>query len=218
MNNIESLTNQSNIAFYTIIGGLIGSIVTVILTKVLEIIQKSKEHTYNLKQLYFQEKLKSAKRVISLSYITASSLGAISKLYEKIPILEEGIDRDIFIIMNDVFSKPLEKLYESSEQIEQTFLLFFDINDKEFWENESLSNYFQKLSDIKFKVETINVIYDILPKIEGTNIEKKVKEDLVKYKKELKMDVNALSAIFENARKSLIDLIKLIRLNMKKYE
>jgi hypothetical protein len=69
-----------------IMGGLVGSIFTVIITKILEIIQKSKEHKYSLQKTFFEKKLQSAEAAVAQWYLAASSCFTPAKLFEYLSI------------------------------------------------------------------------------------------------------------------------------------
>lgn len=59
------------------LGGLIGSILTVVISKSLEIFQKSKEHKYDLQRQFFVKKLSAAEATV-MQYSLMSD--AISQL------------------------------------------------------------------------------------------------------------------------------------------
>ena len=92
----------SNIyTIYAIIGGLIGSVLTVIISKILDIMQQSREHRYSIQKTFFTKKLEVAEAAVSQWYVSSNVLGSIARLYEQAPVLEKGIERDVFNIMNN---------------------------------------------------------------------------------------------------------------------
>lgn len=67
-----------------IIGGIIGSVITILLSKVLDMIQKSKEHKYNLSTIYFEKKLNALEALASKYYRINVALRGMSVMLEKI--------------------------------------------------------------------------------------------------------------------------------------
>lgn len=49
----------------TLVAGLLGAVVTIIVTRVLDLIQKSKEHKYSLQKLFFEKKLQAAEASVA---------------------------------------------------------------------------------------------------------------------------------------------------------
>lgn len=200
-----------------ILAGLIGSIITVFITKIIDLIQKSKEHKYSLQKAFFERKLKSAEAAVSQWYVTAGAIGALAKLYENAPILEEGLEPEVFEAMNTTFSTQLKKVQELSDNLAHSFVLYFDV-DESFWEDESMKNYFTKLSSVTALAKSLNLLYELQPKIEGTKYEGFVKNKIKELNHQIRPDLKELSSIMEDARVNIIKLLRKVRNEMKKYE
>lgn len=200
-----------------LLAGLIASILTVFITKVFELLQKSKEHKYTLQKAFFTKKLDSAEAAVSQWYVTASSIGALAKLYEKAPILEEGLEPQVFELMNTTFSAQLNRVQELSSQVAHSFLLYFDV-DESFWENESIQNYFTKLSSVTALANSLNILYELEIKTNGTEYETLVKQNIEELTDQIRPEIKELSFIMEEFRGSIIKLLREVRSEMKKYE
>jgi primosomal protein N'' len=53
----------------SILGGLIGSLITVIVTKLLDMLQKANEHDYPLRKAFFKKKLVAAESAVAREHI-----------------------------------------------------------------------------------------------------------------------------------------------------
>ncbi len=200
-----------------ILAGLIGSIITVFITKILDLIHKSKEHKYSLQKSFFARKLKAAEAAVSQWYVTAGAIGALAKLYENAPILEEGVEPEVFEVMNSTFSAQLKKVLELSDDLAHSFLLYFDV-DESFWENKSIKTYFTKLSSVAALAKSLSVLYALQPKVQRTQDEALVKNKIKELDNQIRSDLKELSSIMENARENIIKLLSQVRNEMKKYE
>ena len=200
-----------------LLAGLIGSILTVFITKVFEIIQKSREHKYSLQKAFFTKKLESAEAAVSQWYITASAIGALAKLYEKAPILDEGLEPQVFELMNATFAAKLNKVEELSNQVAHSFLLYFDV-DESFWENESIQIYYSKLSSVKTLASSLNILYEFEAKKKGEESRAFFKQKIEELTDQIRPELSALSSVMEEFRVSTIKLLKEVRNEMKKYE
>jgi len=66
-----------------ILGGFIGSTLTVLITKSLEILQKSKEHKYNFQTLFFNKKLAAAETTVMQYSLFSDTLCQLRLLYSR---------------------------------------------------------------------------------------------------------------------------------------
>lgn len=64
--------------------GLVGSILTVTIGKILELVQESKKHKYSLKRVFFEKKLASLEAAVRLWYKSAEMTGMLSALLAQI--------------------------------------------------------------------------------------------------------------------------------------
>ncbi|MDH4222047.1 MAG: hypothetical protein OEV55_00760 [candidate division Zixibacteria bacterium] len=201
-----------------ILGGLIGSILTVIITKVLDIVQKGREHRYSLQKSFFEKKLQAAEAAVSQWYIIASSVGSFAKLYERMSNKEKELDYQVFRVMNESFSSQLQKLLEKSNEISNSVLLYFDIEDSDFWNYEPFGKYLDSLSSIVSLDMSMRIMVDIYDKVKGTKYESMAKNEIEKIKEQSKERFKDLSLILDKANKEIINLLRKLRSEMKKYE
>ncbi|OGU48704.1 MAG: hypothetical protein A2000_05170 [Ignavibacteria bacterium GWB2_36_8] len=208
----------SNIyTLYAIIGGLIGSVLTVIISKVLDIIQQSREHRYSIQKTFFTKKLEVAEAAVSQWYVSSNVLGSIARLYEQAPVLEKGIERDVFNIMNNSLTIQLNKLQEASNQIANSFLLYFDIDDS-FWNNEALNNFLKCLSNLKVIITSLDMFHNLNSGIPENDYKKLIQKEIDRLNKELEKEMKNFVSFIDDSREGMITLLKKVRNEMKKYE
>jgi len=209
-----------------IIGGLIGSILTIALTKILEMIQKSKEHRYSLQKEYFTKKLSAAEEAIAAWYRAANSIGAMAKLYTQFPYLKEGMNVSMFKILHSRLEDHLNKVYEASSQVRYSVFLYFDFDDEKYWDNDSLKLFYSYLSSIANNVMIVDYGLDLLQlykedkniNLEDEQIKKEIEiiENAIRDQREkLGITMNQLTEVLDKSREDMIDVIKELRNQVK---
>jgi hypothetical protein len=201
-----------------ILGGLIGSVLTIIVTKVLDMIQKGKEHVYSLQKSFFDKKLCAAETAVAQWYTLSSSLGALATLYERMSRAEKEFDIEVFRVMNDAFSSQLQQLSQASSQIANPILLYFDVDDPTFWNYEPLKKYFDTLSSLLASGASLKVMLEIYNLSKGTGYEELAWKEVRVILDQCKPHFKDLSNVLNQAREEMITLLRKIRLEMKRYE
>lgn len=201
-----------------ILAGLIGSIVTVIVTKVLDMIQKQKEYKYSLYKYFFERKIQAAEAAVSKWYSTASSLGSLSILYEQMSSGERELDYEIFMMMNDAFSSQLEQISKASSEISNTIFLYFDIEDTTFWDYEPFRKFLGCLSSIKSLDIPMKVALNFYDKYKETERKEFAWSEVERISKQYKPHFEELSSILDKAQREIVNLLRKVRLEMKKYD
>lgn len=110
-----------------ILGGLVGSALTVLISRIFDIIQKKNEHKYSLKKSFFERKLCVAEATISQRYIFASCLKTLSVLFEEVSknmALLIGPPPDFLRSLGDSISQQLSKLSSPAFDLANAFSLF----------------------------------------------------------------------------------------------
>jgi hypothetical protein len=115
-----------------ILGGLIGSILTVVITKILDIFQKRKDFIYGLKRTFFERKLAIAEAAISRWHIFSAYLNSIYGLFElfsKDIILFLNPPPQFFQSYSDMLTQQITKLSSPALDAANAAALFFDIEE-----------------------------------------------------------------------------------------
>ena len=200
----------------TLLGGLIGSLLTVVATKLLDLFQKSKEHKYSLQSAYFVKKIQAAEAAVSQWYIYAASSGGLSTLYEQLAV-DKNFELEVFNAMNTAFLAQLNKVQEASITA-HSFLLYFDVDHDEFWNNEAMKKYLSLLSSIQALNIRHQVWLQVLDKHKGTPEEQIITQELDRVWKEARPLVGELGIVVDQMRSGAIKLLGQARQEMKKYE
>jgi hypothetical protein len=201
-----------------ILGGLIGSILTIIVAKVLDMVQKGKEHRYSLQKSFFEKKLYAAETAVAQWYSVASSLGALATLYERMSSAEKEFDLEVFRVMNDAFASQLQQLSQASSKIANPILLYFEIDDPTFWNYEPLKRFFDCLSSLMASGASLRVMLEVYNLSKGTKYEELAWNEVRGILDQCKPHFKDLSKVLDQAREEMLILLRKVRMEMKKYE
>lgn len=200
-----------------ILGGLIGSVLTVVITKVLDLIQKKNEYTYDLKKQFFSKKLLSAEAAIMQYSLFSDALNQLIILFGRYQESNTAVGENL----NDNLLKQIDgKLVlanNSSLALSSSIALYFDLTSN-FTANEILTSFYDKLNILAPYSENVEVTHDQYLKFIGTNQEKKAYEIYLnseKYLGEAMKNVGESYKVFDD---ELRNQISQIRTEMKKYE
>lgn len=201
-----------------IFGGLIGSIATVIVTKILDMIQRGKEHKYSLQKSFFEKKLQAAAAAVAEWYSTAYSLGGLAALYEQMSTQERELQYEVFKSISDPLSSKLQQISEASNQIANSVFLYFDIEDSTFWDYEPFKMIVDCLSQISAVDMNMKVALDFYDKVKGTEHEDLAWRDVQTVGEQYRSHFKELSDLLAKGHKEMVSLLRKIRMEMKKYE
>lgn len=200
-----------------ILGGLIGSAVTVIISKILDMIQEGKKHKYSLRKMFFEKKLISIEEAVKEWYSLASTTSNLIVFYEQLMTGKEKIAPEMVHSVYGELSSQLEKASNQYLKRKDAILLYFDIED-ELWNPEYFKKYLTCLSTISIATKRIQICLDIYNKFKGTDQENMASAMLqTAYKshnESLKATNDLLKDVFEQNRR----LIQHARSLMKEYE
>lgn len=199
------------------LAGFLGSIITLLLDKGLDLIKRKQEYSYSLKEKFFEKKLESAENAVRQWYITASSIGGLSSLYEQMSV-EDELSGEVFEYMNDQLSANLTKLQEATNNIGSSFLLYFDVDHSNFWNTELFKDYNRVLSRIMEKVHQAQFWDEIIDRYEGTVHEGKFDHELEKIRDETRPLLKEFAGIMTKMQESIVALLNNVRKEMKQFE
>jgi hypothetical protein len=201
-----------------ILGSLTGSILTIIVTKTLDMVQKGKEYKYSLQKSFFEKKLQAAEAAVAQWYCIASSLGALASLYERMSSKEKELELEVFRVMNDAFSTQLQQITQASSQIAHSILLYFDVDDSTFWNYEPLKKYLDCLSSLMASGASLKVMLEVYDLSKGTQYEEMARNEVSGILEQCKPHFKDLSNILDQMREEILALLRKVRIEMKKYE
>src|SRR5689334_3897585 len=130
-----------------ILGGLIGSILTVVVTKLLDILQTSKQHKYELETKFFERKLSAAETAMTQFNILYGAILSLGLLYDRMNNEINEVEELIQKHLHDQGSKQLELATNSSFLLSNSISLYFDFDD-EFTQNKIIKEFYDAIGTI----------------------------------------------------------------------
>ncbi len=204
--------------FDAFIGGLIGSLATVLATKLLDLFQKSKEHKYALQRTFFEKKLAVAEKAFSQLYSNASSMSALSALYEKFSVPDKRAGGEVFETFNRIYSERLSKVEEALKDISNSLFLYFDFDLDKLKNKEPMKRFYDILMDIQDLRLTYDVLGELSEQSKGTDYLPCIEADREKTLHQILPKLKELSIFLDESQDDVFKLLKSLRHEMKKYE
>lgn len=131
--------------FWTgILGGLVGSILTVVITKLLDIFQSSKQHQYNLEQKFFDKKLTAAETAMTQYSILSNALTNLSVFYDRLNNDSNDIEDSLLSDLLSQCQRQIEQVNNSSFILANSISLYFDFQN-EFNQNIVVKEFYALL-------------------------------------------------------------------------
>lgn len=198
------------------VGG--GSVLTTLAGRILGMIQKQKEHKYSLQRFFFEKKLQAAELAVSQCYTFASSLGCLVALYERMSKEEKELEIEVFREMNQGLWAQLDRISQASMQMGNSMLLYFDVDESEFWNYDGLLKFLDSLSSLHAMSGTIRAAVEYYDESKHTEHEEQARRQLRSALERCKPHFKDISSALRQAWKDMIDLMRKLRSEMKTYE
>lgn len=199
---MASEVTQVPTSFWIIFGGLIGSLGTMLIGKVLDFFQEKQKHKYALQREFFNSKLKAAEELVATAEKTRQLLGSVGVIIKALPdAARRGDMQAIHAAVNDVVSQSKQwgESLNSYASLYWRAALYFDADPA----GENLGKAFLE--------KITNAIQD-LHRLKGEEIDQAKKEE------EALLILNGISEAFEIVITSIRETVAEIRTEMKKYE
>lgn len=200
-----------------ILGGLIGSILTVVITKLLEMLQKSKEHKYNLQKSFFEKKLLAAEATITQYTILSTALTNLAVLYER---LNEEINEVEDYLQNTLHQQVMQQIEVANNAsfiVANSVTLYFDLNNQ-FNQNQIVRDFYNLLGAIQPLQDNRDLTYEHYESVIGTDLENPAYQLFVQANQDLNDLLQAISSSYIEFNNQLMNVIGQIRNEMKKYD
>jgi hypothetical protein len=201
-----------------VLGGLVGSILTVIVTKVFDLVQTGREHRYALQKSFFEKKLKAAEAAAAQWYSLGSSLGGLAALYERMSSKEKELELEVFRVMNQSLWARLKEISQASNEIANSVLLYFDIDESGFWDYEPLKKFIDSVSSLQALDASYTVMSEVYNRSIGTKYEELAFKEVKRILDEFKPHFKDLSTVLEQGLKEMTILLKKLRTEMREFE
>jgi hypothetical protein len=202
-------TINMNEGFIAIIGGFAGSALTVIITKILELIQKDKEFKYDLKKQFFTKKLQAGETAIIQYTGLCVALQQLSTIYNQHEESQTKIGQNLKDNLLKQLDNKLLIINSSSFELANSINLYFDLKSN-FSEGEIIPSVYDKMN-----VEECYEIY--LKENELTRQDEAYEKYEIAYDA-LVQAMKDIGSLYKNFENEIRGQIKQIRNEMKKYE
>lgn len=200
-----------------ILGGLIGSILTVVVTKLLEILQKSKEHKYTLQKSFFEKKLLAAEATITQYTILSNALTNLAVLYERIHNETNEVEDYLQNTLHQQAMQQLEVANNASFIVANSVTLYFDL-DTQFNQNQIIRNFYNLLGGIQPLTENRDITFQHYESVIGTDLEEPAYQLFLQSDKQLNNLMQSISSSYIAFNNQLMNVIGQIRNEMKKFD
>lgn len=200
-----------------ILGGLIGSISTVLVSQILNMIQKSKEHKYGLEKTFFEKKLLAAEAAITQYTILSVAMSNLSVLYERIDDDENDVEANLKETLHQQVTQQLEIANNSSFIVANSITLYFDFS-VEFNQNQIIREFYNRIGSIRTFMDSRDLSYDNFENLKGTNMENEAYQLYLVAQTKVDESIQGVSEIYVKFNSALFSMIGQIRNEMKKFD
>lgn len=200
-----------------ILGGLIGSILTVVVTKLLEILQKSKEHKYTLQKSFFEKKLLAAEATITQYTILSNALTNLAVLYERIHNETNEVEDYLQNTLHQQAMQQLEVANNASFIVANSVTLYFDL-DTQFNQNQIIRNFYNLLGGIQPLTENRDITFQHYESVIGTDLEEPAYQLFLQSDQQLNNLMQSISSSYIAFNNQLMNVIGQIRNEMRKFD
>lgn len=202
-----------------ILGGFIGSILTVLISRICDLIQKRNEHKYSLKKSYFDRKLCVAEAAISHRYVLLSSLADYLAI---LTVMSENLQM-IMAFPPEFMQKMLEsanqkmaRLSEPAFNAANAASLFFDMAEK------LNVGAIKELMDLFVSIDASNrrlqFLASLFAQSKDAGDKQRISTTTTELIAKMQADIKKISDAYEKGYKEVFEVISHIRGEMKKYE
>lgn len=200
-----------------ILGGLIGSLLAVFISKLLEILQKRKEHQYNLERIFFEKKLLAAEATITQYTILSNALTYLAILYERLNNEANEIEDNLQDGLFEQAMRQLEVANNASFIVANSITLYFDLKTQ-FDDNEIINDFYNLLGSIQPLQDNKNLAFEQHKSAIGTELEALAYQIYLESEKELNDLLKEISSSYIVFNNELYNVIGQIRNEMRKFE
>lgn len=200
-----------------VLGGLIGSILTVVITKVLDLIQKKNEYTYDLKKQFFNKKLQAAEAAIMQYSLLSGALNNLIILFGRYKEGETLVGENLNSNLLKQVDEAVAKAKSSSLLLSNSIALYFDLTSN-YTTNEILNAFYDNLNLLAPYLENVEITHEQYLRFIGTEQEREAYDI---YQKAEDFMAQAMKIVGDGHKvfdEELREQISQIRNEMKKFE
>ena len=199
-----------------ILGGLTGSIVTVLVTKLLDIFLTSKQHQYGLETKFFERKLNAAETAMTQYNILYTALLNLGLLYERMNNESNEIEEYLQSQLHQQGMQQIELASNSSFILANSIMLYFDL-ETQFSQNKVIRDFYNALGAIGTLLKNDYETFIHYRSTIGTNLEQTALQLHQKAAEELDNGIKAVSSSIEKFNREIQNIMEQIRAEMKRF-
>jgi hypothetical protein len=203
--------------YIAILGGLVGSSFTIVVTKIFEYLQASQSHKLSLKKEFFLRKINVFVKTFSYLTIAHNSITNMAVLLktamnENVTFTNEQT-QDIF----DRLQKNIDQIYQVTQEIAGSIDLYVDLkhDEKEVVDNQ---RFWELLGTINQLAHDVNFGYDLLKTATTNEAYHKIEIAIELNEKVLEENVENLVKFSNSMRQKYLGMTSLLREQLKSYE
>ncbi|MBW0178183.1 hypothetical protein [Sediminibacterium sp.] len=203
--------------YIAILGGLVGSSFTIVVTKVFEYYQTSQLHKLSLKKELFIRKLNVFEKTVSYLTIAHTSITNMAVLLktamnENVTFTDEQ-SKDIF----DRLQKNIDQVYQVTQDMAGSIDLYIDLKH-DHKEVEDTQRFWELLGTINQLAHDVNFGYDLLKTATTEDDYRKMEIAIDLNEKALAKKVENLVDFSNSMRHKYLSMTSLLREELKSYE
>ncbi len=203
--------------YIAILGGLVGSAFTIVVTKIFEYFQTNQLHKLSLKKEFFLRKINVFEKTVSyltIAHTSITNMAVLLKtaLNENVTFTNEQT-QDIF----NRLQKNIDQVYQVTQEIAGSIDLYVDLkhDDKEVQDTQL---FWELLGTINQLAHDVNFGYDLLKTATTEEDYHKVKIAIELNEKALAENVENLLGFSNSMRQKYLSTTTLLREQLKSYE
>lgn len=200
-----------------IFAGLLGSILTVITTKVLDIFQKQSEFEIELKKQFFIKKLQAGETAIIQYTHLSVALQQLNVLYSDHDKLQTGINKNLKENFLEQIDRKLEFINSTSLTLSSSIGLYFDFKEHSL-ESKIFNTVSDKVSVLSSFIDSADVAYENYTRTVGTEEEDRGYENYETEYNKVIIAMKDIAILYNQFDEEIRSQMKQMRNEMRKYE
>ena len=200
-----------------ILSGLIGSILTVVITKLLELIQKKNEFKYDLKKQFFAKKLLAAEKTIMQYSHLSEALNQLIVLFSRYKESNSNVGKNLNDNLFNQLDQKIALVNSSAFALSSSITLYFDLTSN-YSTNEILTSFYDQVNMLAPYVENVEITHEQYLRFKGTEQENEAYEIYQNAESYLDQAMKNVAEGYKIFDVELRNQIGHIRVEMKKYE
>ncbi len=198
--------------------GLISSILTIVIQKLLEIFQKDREHKNELRKTYFEKKIAAGEVAVSQFTILRSTLINLATFYKNILNMSSQVGNDVMQNMMQQFNSQLQTAQSATFQLANAIYLYFDLDEGDLFKEESSNMVVTKLEEIGQNLERYNKLLEAYDHATTDAIVEALDNETDKIEEQIDSALNQISELMSQGSETYKKMVEHIRGEMKKFE